>query len=356
MSEDTTPNHDRTEQPDAASEHVTVVAATNAADAIPLVPYLFGYQITDSLVALGVDRDTGVVLRGLRGDLPGADEPVDQSVANLVDALQTFAADGAIATFLLLGFGPESRVTPLMRGALDAASRGAIPVRDAVRVEGNRYWAYRCDDDANCPPEGHDITAESAGAAALRMLGAPVMPTREEFIGRLRPDTGGPRAEMEAATGDAHRWMATLTNTAWTGRAAVRAAVARYRAGGRLTVDEAARLSVLLDDPEVQAFAYRWIDPGQARTYRDLWIDMARRAVDNVAICLILAAISSYLSGDGTLAGAAIDQALNLDPSHPLARLVDNRLTSGVLPPVNVWQELFREADSAYGDGAEERQ
>ena len=350
-------NNARRDEPERAGStfrEVTVVTVHNPGDVIPLIPHFFGYQIADSFIALGLDRDTGVVTRGVRTDLPAEDEPVTGFVTHLVQTLRNIAGDGEIEAFLLFGFGPESRVTRLMDGLLEAASYEAIPVNDAVRVEDGRYWVYGCTPEDGCPAEGYAFTADGAGAAALHLLGDPALPTRDEFTRQLQPQTGLPRLEMEAATDDARRWRATLSATAPTGRALLRTAAARYQAGGRLTAQEAARLSVLLDDVEVRDYAYRWIDPDRAQAYGDLWTDMARRAVDNVAICLVLAAISVYLRGEGTLAGAAIDEALAIDPGHPLARLVGEQLAVGTLPPREVWQRLYREADAAYGDETEE--
>lgn len=344
------PSSNGSRKTDATSKRIAVVVAHNPNDVIPLIPHFFGYQITESFVALGAERDTGVLTRGVCTDLPSEDEPTADRVTSLLDTLRSMADDGDIETFVLFGFGPEARVAPLMRDLLDAASRGLIRVLYAVRVEDSRYWIYGREPETGCAPEGHERSTGVTAAAALRLLGHPALPTREELIQQLRPDTGAPRAEMEAATDDARRWMATLGDTAEAGRVALRTAVARYQAGAWLSAQETARLSVLLDDPDVSDYAHRWIDPDRIQPYSELWMNMSRRAVDNLPTCLVLAAISRYLLGDGTLAGTAINEALTLEPGHPLAQMVAQQLGVGALPPRGVWRRLYREADEVYGN------
>ena len=72
------------------------------------------------------------------------------------------------------------------------------------------------------------------------------------------------------------------------------------------------------------------VDAGKAET---LWAVLARLLPDPWRVeALVLLAFSAYARGDGPLAGLALEAALNGDPNHRMAGMLDTALQSGMRP------------------------
>jgi hypothetical protein len=118
------------------------------------------------------------------------------------------------------------------------------------------------------------------------------------------------------------------------GRAAVRNAFRRQRAGGRLSDDEVAWLGVLLGHLPVRDYA--WERVGEEDWQVRLWTDVLRRVepgqVPPVA-CLL--AFAAWRSGHGALAAVAVERARTQDPDYSMAGLLQEVLQYA-LPPSTV--------------------
>lgn len=228
-----------------------------------------------------------------------------------------------------------------------AATRHAVPVADALRVDDGRYWSYTCTDPACCSPEGarYDVAASPVAAAAT-VAGVPVPPNQEALAAHVAPIRGPARQAMREATARAearrrtefpHR-DPTRRAHAWRaeGRRRLVDAVAAYAAGDQLDDDNAAWLAVLATSTQVRDAALVRLTRSHDRAADlALWLDITRRCDRRyVPAPATLAAFTAWQSRDYGLAHLAVDQALHADPTYRMARLVQQALAVG-LPPAD---------------------
>ncbi|MFF5261167.1 DUF4192 domain-containing protein [Actinomadura viridis] len=164
-------------------------------DAIAAVPYVLGFHPADSLVVIAYagPHDTCAVRVDLPGD-PYETGPAARRIAALLGG-------NGFRRALLLGYGPEHRVTPAAAAVLGRLPAEGLKVDDAARVADGRWWSLLCHDTACCPREGHpyDISA-SVVAAQATLAGQVALPDRSELVRSVAPLTGQARASMSRAT------------------------------------------------------------------------------------------------------------------------------------------------------------
>jgi hypothetical protein len=138
---------------------------------------------------------------------------------------------------------------------------------------------------------------------------------------------------MAAATERAEARHRALADTRRAGRAAVRDAERVYRSGRRLTDDEAAWLGVLLVDIGVRDYAWQRCAGEDWRV--GLWTDLLRRMPPRyVPAPAGLLAFTAWRQGQGALASAAVDRALEAEPHYSMAQLLGQVLDEGMSPEV----------------------
>jgi hypothetical protein len=212
-------------------------------------------------------------------------------------------------------------------------------VVDEFRVTGGRYWSYRCRDLDCCPVEGTPCRPESTVIAAhATYRGQVVLPDRAELAARLAPVTGAERVAMSAATERARARLdeALPHGIRRTGRAAVRAAESRYRAGRRLDDDEVAWLGMVL--VEMQIRDYAWSRSAGEAWRIEMWQDILRRVDPLYAPApASLLGFAAWRQGQGVLANAALERALDAEPFYPMAHLIGDILQAGVSPALIEW-------------------
>jgi Domain of unknown function (DUF4192) len=320
---------------------ITLPVRTGA-DLIAAVPYVLGFHPADSLTVVAV-RGRRIVFAA-RADLPDGDPA--EVAWHVTGAVARQSVDAAA----VLGHGPPGRVTPAVLAVVDALRRRALPVLDALRVTGGRYWSYLCREAACCPPEGRPCPPpDGAIAAAATYAGAVALPDRAALAARLAPPAG---AASVAATARARARLAGLATgeLGRAGDAAVRAAERRHRSGGRLGDDEVAWLGVLLADLGVRDGA--WARTGGEQWRVDLWSDVVRRVDTRYAAapaCLL--AFAAWRLGDGALAWLAVDRARAADPDYSMALLMADVLAEAV-PPAAVagWPEIAESTVTRCGE------
>ena len=109
--------------------------------------------------------------------------------------------------------------------------------------------------------------------------------------------------------------------------------VARVSSGERLLAPEYAELALALDNVTVRDSVLALAVGPFAEDAEQLWILLARNLPDpERANPAALLGYSAYLRGDGPFAGIALDAALDAEPGHVLATLLDGALHSGMRP------------------------
>lgn len=321
------------------------------AELLTAVPYLLGFHPTDSLVLVALRARK--VLFSARHDLPPAGVDELDARAGAAD-LAAIVARQSVDSATVIGYGEPARVTPTVLRAADALRRVGVHVDDIGRVTDGRYWSYLCDVPGCCPAEGTPFAPEqNAVAAAATYAGAVALPDREALLAQVGPVTGAERESMTAATARAQARLADLMSREMNdtgfarlvrraGRTAVRDAERRYRSRRRLTDDETAWLGVLLIDRTVRDYA--WERTGADEWRVQLWTDVARRMENGyVPAPACLLAFAAWRLGDGALARAAVERALDVERDYSMAVLLGQVLGYGLSPSmVDGWPLVDR--------------
>ena len=333
----------------------------STADMIAAVPYLLGFHPSESVVVVAL-RGRRVVFAA-RGDLPAPGQPAAQRAA-AASITAVVGRQGAEAA-TVIGYGPAELVTPAVDAVRDALARAGLRLLDALRVTGGRYWSYLCDNPECCPAAGTPFDAASTTvAAAATFAGQVALPDRAALVHQIAPVEGSSRESMGQATARAEDRLARLLDGAPSrdllggrtqrraGESAVSEAFDRHRLGAGLTDDEVAWLSLLLTHLPVRDHA--WERTGIEEWHRALWTDVVRRAEDGlVAAPATLLAGAAWRAGQGALAVAALERALDDRPDYSLALLLEEALRNGIQP--SILDSLSTAADGPYGGGPAER-
>jgi Domain of unknown function (DUF4192) len=311
---------------------------------LAVIPHLLGFHPSRSMVVVGLDRSRGRVKLAFRYDLPDPPDPARSG--EIAEHAAAVLSKRQVTTAIAAGYGAGTLVTPVAE-KLRAAMRGAgITLRDLLRVEDDRFWSYVCQDPRCCPPEGAAFDGPAHPAAtALAAAGMGACPDRASLAKTLAPLTGPAAESMSQATERALRRIEQLIAAAPghtdgmgpvvdAGRAAVREAVATYRAGGQITDDDQmAWLAVSIADLRVRDDAWARMDPRHRAAHRRLWTDVVRRATESyVPAPASLLAFTAWQSGEGALANIALELALAADPGYSMAHLIGQAVDAG-LPP-----------------------
>ena len=120
---------------------------------------------------------------GFRYDLPASREDRE----TIADHASRMLARQDVRAAILVGYGPAAQVTPLVdivRTKLDSV---VMVVREALRVEGGRFWSYLCTDPMCCAAEGSSFDVETnAASAAMVVAGITALPDRAALEGTRR--------------------------------------------------------------------------------------------------------------------------------------------------------------------------
>jgi hypothetical protein len=332
---------------------MTKLTVRSPAELISAVPFLIGFHPADSLTVVAL-RGPEIVF-AVRADLPERCAPPEQARA-AVGHLGSVVIGQQVHAVAIIGYGDAYRVTPAVLRLSEMFRKGGIAVLDELRVQDGRYWSLRCTDLSCCPPEGRPCDPpDSLVAVEATFAGAVALPDREAFAAQVAPLTGADRDAMTAATERALRRLSALTKDCVAGpaaadgdpgvldearagqrvrragREAVRAAEARYRAGGRCSDDEAAWLGLLLRYIPVRDYA--WARTRRREWELTLWSDLVRRVEPRwVPAPASLLAFVAWRSGSGVLASIAVERALDVQEDYSLARLVRQALMLGIPP------------------------
>ncbi|WP_072687688.1 DUF4192 domain-containing protein [Rhodococcus marinonascens] len=186
------------------------------------------------------------------------------------------------------------------------------------------------------PSSSHVAVAQVLGGRAIRSSRGDLEATIESgpalermqiaaLIDGARETTAlkGELAERAADPGRSHRRELE----------SVLSAIARLSSGERLLAPDCAELARALDNVKVRDSALALAVGACADEAEQLWILLARNLPDpERANAAVLLGYSAYVRGDGPLAGIALGAALDSDPGHVLATLLDGALQSGLRP------------------------
>jgi hypothetical protein len=301
----------------------TPLSITGPASLIAAVPYLLGFEPTDSLVLIGM-RD-GQVSVSARLDLDDLDRP--NAVA---DVMAVLAVRAECTEVVAVTYG--QRTEPELITS-NAAANG-LQLREHLRVSDGRYWLLTCPIEQCCPADGTPIPTDHAVAAEFVGHGAGKAPSREDLEAILTPvsDTDRLVPLLQDAAQDTVNHTLAGRGKSHTTSAKRALFAATRREDRRWSDDETARHAEALTSMEIRDAVWLAIDNGRLDG-RDLFLHLARNLPQtHRAPALFLFAWKTWRAGNGALASMAVERALQADPHYTAAHLLTNALTTGVNP------------------------
>jgi hypothetical protein len=293
------------------------------------VPYFFGFHPTDSLVLLAFHGKH--VAFQARIDIP-PDAEVGLAGAHLAEITSRNDSEAVV----LVAYGTESEVVPVVEAAGAALSAHKIRVLTVLRVHEGRYYEMFCDDPGRSGAEGVPLDhTGSEFAASATLAGLVAHPDRDALVATIAPVPGaGIEPEISTALGRLEALPGGPRRLKSATRNAVRQAFERYMTGGRLDDDEIAWLAVLLADTTARDDTWaRLASVPSVSEHEEVWGDMVRRVpLRYVPAPATLLALVAWRNGSGALASIALERALEADPGYRLAILLLHALHEG-LPP-----------------------
>jgi hypothetical protein len=306
---------------------------TSAHDLITAVPFLIGFQPTNSIVIISV-KDDAIGL-AMRIDIP---EQLDsQAIELLVHHLVREEADAA----LLVAYMPDHRddgdslLISLGAGILQAG----VDIQESIVIRSGRYRSIICRDEECCPDGGISLPAiEDSEIAAEHVVAGIPMPYNDisELIETLAP-------ELSSLDPD---WLHLVKNFAFDEEAIDVGALRRdgvetmdlltdhYRYGrGASDRVLVARMIGRMSDVQVRDYALGIHDEDTFDLYLTMWRELLRLAPPGfVAPIACIVAAMAYESGDGALAQKALDRAIDDGENYPLAALLRRVFNAGWPP------------------------
>jgi uncharacterized protein DUF4192 len=338
----------------------TKIKLSNPAELVSALPYLVGFHPHDSMVVVCLQGPKPRIGLAVRADLPPAGYE-DELAQSLLAPVLARRPVGVI--LLVIGGGQPHPLLGLPgAAAVSAVSRafdrhGVVSMQAiwAESLEKNATWSCfeRCCGGLLPDP------AASKVAAAVTAAGLVTFADRDELARLVAPDDDQALARrgalLDAAVVELDRELSEDPDGVV--RRHLTLVLDAVDAAGRgelpVTDDQIVALALALADRPVRDWCLRLCndeaggDTGcRAAAAERLWLALTRATpAPELAGPATLAAFTAYLSGNGALAGMALERALQAWPGHDLGALLAVALETG-MPPAT----LARIADDAIAD------
>lgn len=300
--------------------------ARGAPDLLALLPYQLGYHPSESVVAVLVAA--GRIRLTARVDLMPP-EGAGAFAANL----RSLARQHKAEEIVLFAYSADAAPARSLLAGLVAALPPRL-VREALYVDGSRWWSMTCD-DACCPAEGtpYDLGGHRLAAEAV-FAGMSVRGSRAE----LAASFAGPAEGLGRLSELADRARVAVRDLGSEGSAARLVEVLRAGAIG-LSDEGCAELAALVADLRLRDLAWAMINPGNAREHLALW----QRVVSRIppaesAAPLALSGMAGWISGDGVVLNCAAEELSRRHPGYSMGELLAT-ISARAVPP-RLWDTL----------------
>ncbi|MFJ7217073.1 DUF4192 domain-containing protein [Amycolatopsis sp. NPDC098790] len=327
------------------------------AQLLAALPYLIGFRPANSVVLIGHRTDrVGLVLRG---DLP---HPEDRARQARALAARYVLSPPTAVTLALIGGGRRPGSPPPHAGfaaeLTEVLDELGIPVLHALwAADITEGAAWGCYSDPECGGELPDPRATVTAAWATE-AGWVAFDSREELEALLAPRS--PEAVVRRSA-----TLSGMPSLPWPestcvaeAASVIRAAFERQRRGaGPPTDEQAVLLASALTLPEIRDACLGMAVPphtSQAREAERLWLALVQELpAPERAEAATLLGYTSFMRGDGTFAGMALDTALEADEDHVLAGLLHTVLQRGMPPEQLLGLALAADPEGMAGFGLE---
>lgn len=264
---------------------------------------------------------------------------------------------------LLAGFGAPERVDPHVEAFLTEAASEGVPVLEALRVTGDRYWSYLCEGNECCPSQGRAFDLRTlpfpnpVPGAGPPEVTLPAVPKDVRIATLLEPVAGDVGEEVaEKAVHIEERVRAEGLHAASRRRwiTEVLGVLEREEAERVTDPSTLAMLGVRLLDLRVRDAVWARITRDTAPLHLRLWSRVARHVPRrHRAAPAALSAVAAWQGEDEPLARAAVRVALETCPGYGMAVLMERALSWGL--PAGRWADhmaqYLEESEGGEEDG-----
>lgn len=307
----------------------TTITITSFADVVSVIPALFGFHVSNSLVVIEV-HDGRLGFR-LRVDMP--DDKDHAMCAEIVaDHVERNQASAVIVVVL---DAHMVSAQPLLYAVAEAALHRDISVLALVHARDAQYWVCEPGSRGFSGPFGYEA---EIGATVIEAIaaGVNIHSSRSAHIRDLLPVTG--RARAVARNRIVQAWKAIEPNIHDEPKAIATARSLRRR-GIDITPIEVAQLCCWLRNPSARDALWLNMDRESAMVDLEFWSRIARTAVtEHDTAVFFLAGFAAWMRGDGALARTAWEHSVALDPQNRATTVLLRALTAGVGP--DAWLQL----------------
>jgi len=324
----------------------SLYVAHDVSDLINTLPTLFGFHVTESVVAVGTTGPRRRFGFRLRMDIPPP-EHVDEVASRIVAHLRHQGAEGVIVIALTQDQEVALDLLDAVHAELDDSDDLELIVR--ARADGHRYWT----DEPGSSPRGivyetsdHHLSIVHAVAA-----GQQILPDRQALVERFAAVAGERRRWLEHATASILDEVVPVVartepdQLAATGLAVVEPILERALDGRRVLDADLLRVAAWVSSISVRDAVWARITRDNAEEMLGVLTLVAGTVVPPFEPAVLsLAGFAAWLSGDGAQALIAIERALRADPDYSMARLFLEVLENGVSPAH--WQGFDLDEDS----------
>lgn len=300
-------------------DHVTRLSGP--ADVITMIPYLFGFVPSESLVLVSLEGSRQRFGPCVRLDLVTGPAEVAEQAA-YVSAL---ALRQRFRRVMLIAFSDSVDPAKSVLDAVQAQlSTAGVAVLEAIRADGARWWSETCTVPGCCPAEGAPYDVETSRVAVEAVVaGLAKAPDRESL-----------RAQVAALPVSRRTAVAAAADAIRSGSFDVEAlVVAALERSGPLSVEEIATLASAVQAVSDRDRAWALMSRPTARHHFRVWQTVMQSVPDEL-LCPVgsLAAFAAWLQGSGVLASHAAERVLSIDPDYSMALLVVRALEACLHP------------------------
>jgi Domain of unknown function (DUF4192) len=297
----------------------------SAADALAVVPYLFGFTPQESIVVISLERSGRRFGPSVRLDLP-ADE--DREAA--ADQVAWIVRRHGFTAVIVAAFSASPQVAdPFVFGVLDRLRADDVRVVDAFRGDGQRWWSYVCEDPWCCPPDGSPYDADASPAAVDAVVaGMSKVADRDALREQFAPGDPETRTALSRAVDQLRQdQVPPLTP------GQVDGLLPQVLDGADLDLRVEAHLMLSLTNLPQRDQVWGAMTRDTAAAHFHAWRRRMTLAPDGLLAPVgSLAAFAAWLSGKGVLASHAVDRVLELHPDYSMAMLVRRAIETAVDP------------------------
>lgn len=305
---------------------------TSPHDLLAAVPFLVGYHPADSLILISLQGDQ--IGLAMRIDFP-LEADLDQ-IDSLASHLVREKSDGALIVAYLPKSVHESDfiISPLR----EAIELRGVPIRECLEIKDGNWKSLLCADPRCCPPAGNPLPELlDSRVVAEQVVQGRRLPFKDldEMRASLSAITTDPSLKRKLkAVPEIDYQSSNVRELQKAGALAVTELLGRFQNEGSCDdFDLIALVLARLQDLQVRDYAMGITTPANIESLQEMWRWLMRISPKGyIAPVATLFAATAYESGDGALAGRALDRAFADDLSYSLAKLLRRVFAAGWPP------------------------